>query len=118
MPELTEDAGEGGAFRDSPPLQEPADCETLYMETRWLPGHLNASRVSIGATENNARGEYPVVSLQIVTFDKDWRCEVGGVWLVPDEVEKVVRGLQEARKRILAMRRAKTTPKTPARNRK
>jgi len=106
MSKLTTAAYEAGAFRNSPPLQETADCETLYMETRWLPGHLNASRVSIGATENNARGEYPVVSLQIVTFDKDWHCDVGGVWLVPDEVEDVIRGLQEARERILAMRRA------------
>ena len=99
---------ERGMFRAEPIYKEPASCETLYMEPRWLPGHLALLNVCVGATDVNALGEYPTVSLQIVQFDKKWRCEVGAAWLTPDETDALVAALTEAKIRLLAMRRELT----------
>ena len=91
-------------FRTAPQQFDKAACETVYLETRWLPDKMTSLKVAVGATKDNAVGEYATVSLQIISFDEKWHCSMGSVWLTPDEVDEVAAGLLEAKRLILEMR--------------
>jgi hypothetical protein len=92
-------------FRGNPQQYEKADCETVYLESRWLPSGKASNKISIGAVKCNAGGEFPTVSLQVISFDEKWHCSVESIWLTPDEIDEIARGLIEAKERMLAMRR-------------
>uniref|UniRef100_A0A6M3IMU5 Uncharacterized protein n=1 Tax=viral metagenome TaxID=1070528 RepID=A0A6M3IMU5_9ZZZZ len=90
----------------TPQQNEPAPNETLYLSTKWLPKGMYDCRVIVGATKDNADGEYATVSLCIASFSDKGNSEFGHAWLTFDEVDILIKALGEAKERLVEYRHA------------
>ncbi len=82
-------------------LEETTKCETLYMELSYRNEMVDEKRmISIGVLPHDSSGENGTISLQIVRFSKEWKCEVATADLTREEIDYVVNGLLMAKERM------------------
>lgn len=92
------------SFRDTD-NKEPAECETLYMSTSFLQSNHNDEQISIGVLEKDAIGTNGTISMQVVTFSKSKPyCDVATVNLTENEIDLVIKGLQDAKNRMMTFK--------------
>jgi len=82
-------------------IEEPANCETLYMELAYRNENYEEKRmISIGVLPHDSGGEEGTISLQVVNFLKGWECKLTTADLTREEIDLVVKGLLEAKARM------------------
>lgn len=84
-------------------LAEPDDIETLNLATKYIHGYNATEYVRIGVLEENASGSDGTVSFVLVQFDMKMRCKTLQANLSLGEIDIVIGGLQEAKKRMLEL---------------
>ena len=80
---------------------EIAECETLYTELSFRLPNEHKRMISIGILEHDAIGDEGTISFQIITFYPDRVCDVATADLTEKEIKKVIKGLKDARKRMM-----------------
>lgn len=86
-------------------LKEPGDIETLNLATLDCHSWNDIEYVRIGVLEEDARGPNGTVSFQLVQFDRDHIAGAKSLQanLTLAEIDIVIEGLQEAKRRMEAI---------------
>ena len=79
---------------------EPDDAETLNMRTAFEHDWNDIEYVRIGVLEKDATGTDGTVSFQLVQFGNDYKCKSLQANLSKKEIDVVIEGLMEAKKRM------------------
>ena len=82
---------------------EPDDMETLNMCTAFTHDWNTIEYVRVGVLEQDATGDDGTISFQLVQFNKDSKCKVLQTNLSVAEIDVVIEGLDEAKKRMAAL---------------
>ena len=77
--------------------------EVLHMRMRVHHDWNDKEYVSIGGIEGDARGENGTISLELVHFPSDGSCKVLQACLVIEEIDMILHGLAEAKRRLMAL---------------
>lgn len=86
---------------------EPGDIETLNLEPSFCHDSNHKEFVRIGVLPEDAGKEDGTVSFQLVSYSTEWLCRVVQANLLEDEIDLVVNGLLEAKKRMQAFKELK-----------
>jgi len=81
-------------------LSEPGDLESLNMATAHIHSWNREEYVRIGIIPEDADGPNGTVSFQLVQFNKQSRCKSLQANLSRQEIDVVIKGLQEAKERM------------------
>ena len=85
-------------------VHEPAGIETLDLEPAHIHSWNEKEYVRIGVVPEDASLPNGTISLLLVQFDKDRiQCKACQAMLTAAEIDLVVAGLQEARRRMAAL---------------
>jgi hypothetical protein len=82
---------------------EPQDLESLDLETAYRHDHNSVEYVRIAVLPEEGGGPQGVCSFVLVQFGKDWMCKVLQACLLTSEIDMVIAGLQEAKRRMEAL---------------
>ena len=85
---------------------ETSDIEVLDLQTALIHDWNSVEYVRIGVLEEDASGEDGSISFCLVQFDADWHCEVLQAILLEGEIDIVIEGLKEAKRRLLGYKAA------------
>ena len=88
-------------FKTTKNHTEPDTIETLDLETAYFHPYNAVEYVRIGVIQEEAIGEKGVISLMLVQFSGDWKCKDLQASLTEIEIDLVIAGLQEAKRRML-----------------
>lgn len=77
--------------------------EIMHMQTKVRHDHNDKEYVSMGVIAEDARGENGTISFELVHFTRTGRCKVLQVCLVVEEIDRVLHGLAEAKRRLVAL---------------
>jgi hypothetical protein len=77
--------------------------ETLNLEPAFCHEYNSKEYLRIAVLPEDAKGEDGTLSLQIIHFDKDWKVNCAQACLLISEIDLVINGLLEAKKRMQAL---------------
>ena len=79
---------------------EPDDMETLNMYTAHIHPWNSVEYVRIAVLPKDASGLNGTISLVLVQFHKDGKCKHAQAMLDKQEIDVVIKGLQDAKERM------------------
>lgn len=79
---------------------EPNDLETLNMYTAYIHPRNSVEYVRIAVLPKDASGPNGTISFVLVQFNKGGKCKVAQANLNKQEIDVVIKGLQDAKERM------------------